>query len=95
MNFHAMAIGIEHDMRNVLNVDRGGLGGIANADYIERNVRPAMAIVLSQYYNDNNKTCIDNFLDKYYYLDGDYDDVTDADFFEAYDEYRLILKSIT
>jgi hypothetical protein len=68
MSHHGYAVSIEHKLRNIFKCERGGLGGIIDADYIDSNPFSAMGCAIAVFYNTNeNKIMIDNFLNQFYF----------------------------
>lgn len=71
MNTHVYAIKVEHVLRNILGLtDRGGIGGIIDADYIELDILSAITCAIGFIYaNGTNKTeeKIAEYLNKYSY----------------------------
>lgn len=66
---HSYAFQIETTTRAIFHCDRGGIGGIADADFIESNPFIAITIVLGNFYNKidiNTKSKIDKFIEDYY-----------------------------
>jgi hypothetical protein len=66
---HDYAFQIETTTRAIFNCDRYGFGGIADADFIEKQPFIAISIVLGNFYNkidSNSKNEIDDFFEKYY-----------------------------
>ena len=65
---HSYALQIESISRRVFNEsDRGGFGGIADANFCERNPLTAIVSSLARIYEDNNKLVIDNFIQELYW----------------------------
>ena len=63
------AFQIEVTVKAMFNCDRYGIGGIADANFIERQPFVAIALVLGNFYNKvdiSYKEKIDDFLGKYY-----------------------------
>ncbi len=51
MNAHSYAVSIEHVLRDIMGFDdRGGFGGIIDADFIERNCFTSIACALGYFY---------------------------------------------
>ncbi|WP_039652366.1 hypothetical protein [Clostridium tyrobutyricum] len=62
---HGAAINIEHTICKILNCDRFGFGGYADADFIESNpIEPYLIGLAAIYANSAKKKEIDNFLEK-------------------------------
>ena len=63
------AFQIETTIRAIFHCDRCGLGGIADADFIEKQPFVAIASVLGNFYNkldSNTKNKVDKFIQDYY-----------------------------
>lgn len=63
------AFQIEVTVKAMFNCDRYGIGGIADANFIERQPFVAIALVLGNFYNKvgtSYKEKIDDFFGKYY-----------------------------
>lgn len=70
-NSHNQAIRVETELRSVLNCERFGFGGIADADAIEYGkCYTAFAAALSLFYYSKNIPLIDDFLRANYDLEG-------------------------
>ena len=66
---HDYAFQIEVTVRAIFNCNRYGIGGIADADFIERQPFIAIVMVLGNFYNKidiSYKDKLDNFFQKYY-----------------------------
>lgn len=65
---HSYALQIESIFRRVLDLtDRGGFGGLADADFCERNPFIAISVILSKSYTASNKGIIDELISSYYW----------------------------
>ena len=63
---HGDAISLERIVRQVYNCDRFGVGGLANADTLERSPMLAAYAALAPLYLKNKKIAdVDAFLDRY------------------------------
>ena len=63
------AFQIEITIRSVFNCDKCGLGGIADANFIEKQPFIAITAVLGNFYNkldSNTKNKVDKFIQDYY-----------------------------
>lgn len=71
-NAHAYAIHIEAILRNLFHCDRGGMAGIIDANFIQRNLYAGVTAGLGYLYataNDDKKQEIGNFISDFgFYL---------------------------
>lgn len=66
---HNYAFQIEVTVRAMFKSCRGGIGGIADADFIENNPFIAIILVLGNFYNkidNNSKNKMNKFIQTYY-----------------------------
>ncbi|NMB28387.1 MAG: hypothetical protein GX987_10110 [Tissierellia bacterium] len=66
---HKYAFQIEITMKSVFKCGKSGFGGIADADFIEKQPFVAIASVLGNFYNkldSNTKNKVDKFIQDYY-----------------------------
>lgn len=99
MAHHGYALLLEHIMRSAFNLkDRGGLGGVADADYADSNPFSAICCTLSSYYNnvdDDKKALINTYIDKYYFCKDDtIEKIGEKTIDKMIDELRELLKKI-
>lgn len=98
ISHHSYAVKIEHILWKVFNCNRGGFGGIVNADYIDRNPYSAIACALAIYYlnnTDENKKLIDKFLgDYYFYSDKSIVEIGENDINKIIEEFKNLLTTI-
>lgn len=69
-NAHSYALQIETTVRSIVNCDRGGVGGTADADFIEKKPFIPIMFVLGNFYNKidySTKQTIDDFIEDYAY----------------------------
>ncbi|MEQ6390322.1 hypothetical protein RZN22_13490 [Bacillaceae bacterium S4-13-58] len=91
-NSHHLALRVENAVRNALDCDRFGFGGIADADFIERlGYYTAFSVVLDLQYQEKRDS-IDEFLQKYYDLSGININGNEDRFRRAIDEFMDLVR---
>lgn len=81
---------IERHLRTAFHINQGDLGGIVEAVFLSNNLKLGMTLVLSKYYNPQNKDEIDEFI--FDLMNDQYEEMSDEDIYDK--KYKPLLNKI-